>query len=123
MGLGKTAISGTAFNTPAGYVTLVISDTYANNARFRGAAMRVRIFLKMHMGYSTDSNSTISSRPRKSSRPRTAARWRAINGVKTSDALPPGFFTRDFEIAQATGQWPSLGDTVVANDNGGHAFG
>ena len=54
---------------------------------------------------------------------RTVALPRVINRAGIFDAERSGFFTRDFEIAQATGQWPSRGDTVVANDNGGHAFG
>ena len=123
MGLGKTAISGTAFNTPAGYVTLVISDTYANNARFRGAAMSVRIFLTMHMGYSTDTTSTIHPRLPKSSRCGTVALSRVINRAGIFDAERSDFFTRKSENAQATKPCSSIRGTVVANDIGGHAFG
>ena len=115
--------SGTPFNTLMGYVRLVISSSYASDARFHGAAMSVRTFLMMHMGCSTDTNFSTNERLPKRSRPKTAAPQHVTNCAETFDASRTDFFTRKSEIALAIEQCPLRRDKSVANDNGGHAFG
>ena len=123
IGHGKTANFGTPFNTPAGYVTLVNSNSYAIDARFCGATMSVRTFPMMHMGFSIATDSTINARLRQRIRPNAAAQSRVMNFAGNFDAVRSDFFTRKSENAQATEPCSSIRGTFVANDTGGHAFG
>lgn len=111
------------FNTLSGYVKLVIPSSYASDARFRGAAMSVRTFLTMHMGFLTVTNPTTDARLPQRSRPKTIALSRVIRCAVTFDALRADSFTGKCEIAQANSLHFSRRGMLTRADNGGHAFG
>ena len=113
----------TPFNTLSGYVMLVIPSSYASDARFRGAAMSVRTFPMMHMGFSTETNPATDARLPQRSRPKTAAHSRAIKCADTFDAVRPDSFTQKSEISRAIDQCSLRRGTLVADDNGGHPIG
>ena len=111
------------FNTLSGYVKLVIPSSYASDARFRGAAMSVRTFLMMHMGFSTETNPATDARLPQRSRPKTIAHSRVIRCAVTFDALRADSFTGKCEIAQASSLHCSRRGMLNRPGNGGHAFG
>lgn len=102
---------------------LVIPNSYASDARFRGAAMSVRTFPTMHMGFSTETNPATDARLPQGSRPKTAAPSRAINCADTFDAVRTDSFTQKSEISHAIEQYSLRRGTLVADDNGGHTIG
>jgi hypothetical protein len=111
------------FNTLLGYVKLVIPSGYASDARFRGAAMSVRTFLMMHMGFSTETNPTTDARLPQRSRPNTIALSRVICCAGTFDALRADSFAEKCEIAQANSLHFTRRGMSTRAGNGGHAFG
>ncbi|MCA9214698.1 MAG: hypothetical protein KDB27_16615, partial [Planctomycetales bacterium] len=123
IGHGKTMNFDTPFNTLSGYVMLVIPSSYASDARFRGAAMSVRTFPMMHMGFSTKTNSATDARLPQRSRPKTIALSRVIRCAGTFDALRADSFTGKCEIAQANSMHGSRRGMLHRPGNGGHAFG
>jgi len=102
---------------------LVIPGSCASDVRFRGAAMSVRAFPMMHMGFSTGTNPAADARLPQRSRPRTIAFSQGICCAVTFDALRADSFTGIYEIAQADSLHFSRWGMLTRADNGGHAFG
>ena len=111
------------FNTLLGYGKLVIPSSYASDARFRGAAMSVRTFPMMHMGFSTETNLANDARLPGRSRQKTTAPSRSIHSAGTFDALRADSFTGKSEIAGANSLHFSKRGMLTLADNGGHTFG